>query len=38
MTRAREVGYDKEISSRNSLAGVFPNVIYGVAKNWHERA
>ena len=36
--KGKGVGYDSEISSRLSLAGVFPNVILGVGHNWHGRA
>lgn len=32
--KGKEIGYDKEIMSRMSLSGIFPNVIFGVARNW----
>jgi hypothetical protein len=29
-------GYEKEIASRVNLAQVMPNILFGVARNWHE--
>jgi len=31
-------GYEKEMTSRVSLAQVMPNIVFGVARNWHESA
>lgn len=34
----KDFAYEKEITSRVSLASIFPNIIFGVARNWHEIA